>query len=61
MGKSMIDKNLGGDGVCSDADAARCLANGHPKSNTPPVGFGMRNRTNDDILDDGEDDGDEDD
>lgn len=46
--KSMGDKVAVQD-VCSDSDAAACLAQGHPKSKAAPVGFGMKDRTKDSL------------
>ncbi len=37
----------GGGDVCSDGDAAACLANGHPKSGSVPTAWGQKDRTND--------------
>jgi hypothetical protein len=34
----------GGMAECSDADAASCLAQGHPKSGLPAVKWGMKDR-----------------
>lgn len=36
--------------ACSDGDAARCLAAGHPKAKPAPVSFGMRDRTSDGMV-----------
>lgn len=48
MTKSMIDGGMSpGCSDCSDQDAASALAQGHPKSGKPPVGYGQRSRTND--------------
>lgn len=46
MTKSLIDGGMKPD-ECSDGDAACALAQGHPKSKPVPVGFGMKNRTQD--------------
>jgi hypothetical protein len=46
MTKSMIDGGMI-PGECSDADAAACLAQGHPKAQAAPISYGMRDRTSD--------------
>ena len=35
----------GGGQVCSDADAAACLSQGHPKSGNVPVSSGMKDQS----------------
>lgn len=47
MTKSLIDGGMSPDNCCSNEEAAAALAQGHPKSGTPPVGFGMRDRSSD--------------
>lgn len=48
MAKSMIDSGMSpGCADCSDADAASALAQDHPKSGKPPIGYGQRSRTQD--------------
>lgn len=44
--KNMVDSGLGS-GNCTNEEAAAALAQDHPKSGTPPVGFGMRSRAQD--------------
>lgn len=44
--KSMGD-NIEAGHCCTDQEAAAALAQGHPKAKAPPVGFGMKNRSND--------------
>lgn len=47
MAKNMVDDNMAATSCCTDSEAAAALAQGHPKAKAAPVGFGMKNRTQD--------------
>ena len=47
MAEKVIDVTRGGQPVCSDKDAAACLAQGHSKSGAAPTAWGMKDQQND--------------
>ena len=46
MADKVVD-NTGGGKECSDKNAADCLAQGHPKTGSVPVAWGMKNQQDD--------------